>query len=58
MSVLSKDNGNVPDPTRPDQLNNREVFKERRVPFFSVALPAHSGPWTLIQFRNHFSQTV
>jgi hypothetical protein len=27
-------------------------------PFFSVALPAHSGPWPLIQFRNHFSQTV
>jgi hypothetical protein len=21
-------------------------------------LPAHSGPWPLIQFRNHFSQTV
>jgi hypothetical protein len=26
--------------------------------FFSMALPAHSGPWPLIQFRNHFSQTV
>jgi hypothetical protein len=25
---------------------------------FSLALPAHSGPWPLIQFRNHFSQTV
>jgi hypothetical protein len=23
-----------------------------------MTLPAHSGPWTLIQFRNHFSQTV
>jgi hypothetical protein len=23
-----------------------------------MALPAHSGPWSLIQFRNHFSQTV
>jgi hypothetical protein len=23
-----------------------------------MALPAHSGPWPLIQFRNHFSQTV
>jgi hypothetical protein len=23
-----------------------------------VTLPAHSGPWPLIQFRNHFSQTV
>jgi hypothetical protein len=26
--------------------------------FFSMALPAHSGLWPLIQFRNHFSQTV
>jgi hypothetical protein len=26
--------------------------------FFSMALPAHSGPWPLIQFRNHFSQMV
>jgi hypothetical protein len=25
---------------------------------FSVALPAHPGSWPLIQFRNHFSQTV
>jgi hypothetical protein len=25
---------------------------------FSMAFPAHSGPWRLIQFRNHFSQTV
>jgi hypothetical protein len=23
-----------------------------------MALPAHSEPWPLIQFRNHFSQTV
>jgi hypothetical protein len=23
-----------------------------------MALPAHSWPWPLIQFRNHFSQTV
>jgi hypothetical protein len=22
--------------------------------FFSMALPAHSGPWPLIHFRNHF----
>jgi hypothetical protein len=22
--------------------------------FFSMVLPAHSGPWPLIQFRNHF----
>jgi hypothetical protein len=26
--------------------------------FFSMALPSHSGPWPLIQFCNHFSQTV
>jgi hypothetical protein len=26
--------------------------------FFSTALPAHSGPWPLIQFRNHLSKTV
>jgi hypothetical protein len=25
---------------------------------FSIALPAHSGPRSLIQFRNHFSQMV
>jgi hypothetical protein len=23
-----------------------------------MALPAHSGPWPLIQFRNYFSQIV
>jgi hypothetical protein len=26
--------------------------------FFQMALPAHSGPRPIIQFRNHFSQTV
>jgi hypothetical protein len=26
--------------------------------FFSMALPASSGPWPIIQFRNNFSQTV
>jgi hypothetical protein len=26
--------------------------------FFTMALPAHSGPRPLIQFRNHFSQTA
>jgi hypothetical protein len=26
--------------------------------FFTLALPVHSGPRPLIQFRNHFSQTV
>jgi hypothetical protein len=25
---------------------------------FLTALPAHSGPWSLIQFRNNFLQTV
>jgi hypothetical protein len=25
---------------------------------FLMALPANSGPWPLIQFRNHFSQRV
>jgi hypothetical protein len=25
---------------------------------FSMALPGHSGPCPLVQFRNHFSQTV
>jgi hypothetical protein len=25
---------------------------------FSMALPAHSGPWPLILFRNHFLKTV
>jgi hypothetical protein len=25
---------------------------------FILALAAHSGPWPLVQFRNHFTQTV
>jgi hypothetical protein len=25
---------------------------------FLMAFPAHLGPWHLIQFRDHFSQTV
>jgi hypothetical protein len=29
-----------------------------RIIFFSMALPARSGPRPLIQFRNHFSQAV
>jgi hypothetical protein len=28
------------------------------VDLFSMAHPAHLGPWPLIDFRNHFSQTV
>jgi hypothetical protein len=27
-------------------------------PFFSMTLPAQSGPWPLTEFRNHFSQTA
>jgi hypothetical protein len=26
--------------------------------FLSMVLPAHSGPWPLIQFRNNFAQRV
>jgi hypothetical protein len=29
-----------------------------RMNFFSMALPALSGPWPFIQFGNHFSQTL
>jgi hypothetical protein len=25
---------------------------------FTIALPAYSGPWPLIQFHNHFSQRI
>jgi hypothetical protein len=39
------------------QLNRNFVFHKAAI-FFSMALPAHSGPRPLIQFRNHFSQTV
>jgi hypothetical protein len=35
-----------------------ETLLPRRSFFFSMALPAHSGPWSLIQFRIKFSQTV
>jgi hypothetical protein len=38
-------------PTRRNDLGELDFF-------FSMALPAHSGPWPLIQFRNHFSQTT
>jgi hypothetical protein len=31
---------------------------QRGIVFFPVALPARSGPCSLIQFRNQFSQTV
>jgi hypothetical protein len=33
-------------------------YSVKSLPFFSVALPAHTGPWPLIQFRNHFPQTA
>jgi hypothetical protein len=34
------------------------AYKSYVCTIFSMALPAHSGPRPLIQFRNHFSQTV
>jgi hypothetical protein len=36
------------------------VFSSRSAVIFtfSMALPAHSGPWPLIQFRNYFSQAL
>jgi hypothetical protein len=37
-------------------LNNLQT--SANIIFFSMALRAHSGPRPLIQFRNHFSQTV
>jgi hypothetical protein len=36
----------------------REWYEPLYKVFLSMALPAHSGPWPFIQFRNHFSQTV
>jgi hypothetical protein len=33
-------------------------FRLTQVLFFSMLLPAHSGPWPLTQFRNIFSQKV
>jgi hypothetical protein len=39
-------------------LYNRCRFRYNSKLFFTIALPAHSGPRPLIQFRNHFSQTV
>jgi hypothetical protein len=46
--------------------NNRYIKKAHalnghfflQIFFFAMALPAHSGPCSFIQFRNHFSQTV
>jgi hypothetical protein len=38
--------------------NQFAIWGQFIVIFFSMALPAHSGPRPLIQFRNHFSQTV
>jgi hypothetical protein len=37
---------------------NKSSTKPKFYLFFSMALPAHSGPWPLIKSRNHFSQTV
>jgi hypothetical protein len=50
-------------------LNRRDLFENvdldgienvdlDGINYFSMALPAHLGPRPLIQFRNHFSQTV
>jgi hypothetical protein len=40
-------------------LNFLNILKYYQVTIvFSIALPPHSGPRPLIQFRNHFSQTV
>jgi hypothetical protein len=36
----------------------KAILEGLGVDFFSMALPSYSGPWPLIQFRNHFSQTV
>jgi hypothetical protein len=43
-----------------DQSTQKKINVENCIPvfFFSMALPAHSGSWPRIQFRNHFSQTV
>jgi hypothetical protein len=44
---------------RAAECSRRTIYAvDDRFFFFSMALPAHSGPWPLIQFRNHFSQTV
>jgi hypothetical protein len=34
------------------------IFFQNKESFFITALPAHSGPRPLTQFRNHFSQMV
>jgi hypothetical protein len=34
------------------------LYSSHILTFFSMSLSARSGPWPLIQFRNHFSQTV
>jgi hypothetical protein len=42
-----------------DMENDERNLMKLNVFFFSVALPAHSGPWPLIPFPNiFFSQTV
>jgi hypothetical protein len=42
----------------PAIFSNFSQFIEANSNIFSMALPAHSGPRLLIQFRNHFSQRV
>jgi hypothetical protein len=48
-------------PHRNEHTYTRYINDRQPTPktfFFSMALPAHSRPRPLIQFRNHFSQTV
>jgi hypothetical protein len=45
----------IPDRIKPKNLE--KILPECHF-FFTTALPAHSGSKPLIQFRNHFSQTV
>jgi hypothetical protein len=39
-------------------FRNVKLFQNVYIFFFTMALPAHSGTWPLIQFRNYFSQTI
>jgi hypothetical protein len=51
---------NVPQVMDNNEHNIRiinQIFSQTKA-IFSMALTAHSGLWPLIQFRNHFSQTV
>jgi hypothetical protein len=62
LQVLShtsvRNAGNFPIRKAVDRSVIRNQGRKKYVIYFSMALPAHSGPWPLIQFRNHFSQKV